>query len=34
MILEMNMGESKLGPKADRKRVTLRDVAEEAGVSL
>ena len=26
------MGESKLGPKADRKRVTLRDVAEEAGV--
>ena len=28
------MGESKLGPKADRKRVTLRDVAEEAGVSL
>lgn len=33
-ILEMNMGESKSEPKPDKKRVTLRDVAEEAGVSL
>ena len=28
------MGESKPEPKPDKKRVTLRDVAEEAGVSL